>query len=212
MQNLGMLISVTTLFFGLEMTAVHAANVKAVKHNFPCSIIISSVILVVLLLSGSLAIAFIVPSAQLSNVSGLLDAMQLVFENLHASVWFKPVCALIFIGNLDSVSAWMLSSTRGMWVASWQNHLPDFFCTVNRKESLTGILMIEAGIFSLAMSVFLFFPHLTDSYWLLLDLSAQLNLIYYIILFTAAGWLQQRTTKKLAWISFVWANTVDFLC
>ncbi|HYF98418.1 MAG TPA: amino acid permease, partial [Coxiellaceae bacterium] len=48
-------------------------------------------------------------------------------------------------------------------------------------------------IFTLASSVFLVIPEISDSFWLLLDLSSQVSLVYYIILFAAAVRLRHKT-------------------
>ncbi len=186
MNNIGLLIAIVISLFGIEMTAVHAGNVVQPKRDYPISLLISSIAVLALLLFAELAIAVIIPAEKLSVVTGLLDALTVLFQEMHLSYFILPVLLLVLIGNIGSVAAWMLGSTRGMYVACKNNQVTNFLQRVNRQEAPIGVLIFEAIIFTMVSMVFLLFPHVTDSFWLLLDLASQITLIYYIILFASA--------------------------
>lgn len=184
--NLGLLIAIVISLFGIELTAVHAGNVVNPRRDYPRSLLISSIIVLALLLFSELAIAAIIPAEKLSVVTGLLDALTALFKEMHLSYFITPVILLVLIGNMGSIAAWMLGSTRGMYVACQKNHVATFLQKINRHEAPIGVLIFEAIIFTLVSMVFLLFPRVTDSFWLLLDLASQITLIYYIILFVSA--------------------------
>lgn len=184
--NLGLLIAIVISLFGMEVTAVHAGNVVNPKRDYPISLLISSVVLLAFLLCSEMAIAIIIPPEKLSVVTGLLDALSVLFNEMHWSYLLTPVLLLVFIGNIGSISAWMLGSTRGMYVACQKNHVAKFLQRANKFEAPIGVLIFEAVIFTIVSMVFLVFPKVTDSFWLLLDLASQVTLIYYIILFVSA--------------------------
>lgn len=186
LNNLGLLIAIVISLFGIELSAVHAGNVSNPKKDYPLSLLVSSVALLVLLLLSELAIAIIIPESKLSVETGFLDAITTFFNQVHLNNFLSLVLLLILIGNLGSVAAWMLGSTRGMYVACKRNNLTPFLQKVNRFEAPIGVLVFEAVIFSIASSIFLLFPAITDSFWLLLDLASQITLVYYIILFISA--------------------------
>lgn len=185
-NNIGLLIAVVISLFGIELTAVHAGNVVNPKRDYPVSLLISSIIVLALLLLSELSIAAIIPSEKLSLVTGLLDAIVVLFQEMHLHNFVTIVLLLILIGNIGSIAAWMLGSTRGMYVACQGNHVAIFLQKVNRHEAPVGVLIFEAIIFTIVSMVFLLFPRVTDSFWLLLDLASQVTLIYYIILFASA--------------------------
>jgi len=197
-NNLGFIIAVTVCFFGIEIPAVHAGNVMNPKQNFPKSVWISGALILCLTLAATLSIAIIVPAAKLSVITGLLDAIALFFNAFHGGAWLSVIFLLIFIGNMGSVMAWMLGSTRGMFVACNHNHVSTFLQKINRNESPIGVLVFEAMLFTLAMLVFLILPKVSDSFWLLLVVASQVTLIYYIILFVSAIKLGMRSF--LFWI------------
>ncbi len=185
-NNVGLLIAIVISLFGVELTAVHAGNVINPKRDYPLSLLISSITVLVLLLLSEMAIAVIIPVEKLSVVTGLLDALTTFFQEMHRSYLIIPILLLVFIGNVGSVAAWMLGSTRGMYVACQKNHVAPFLQKVNRFEAPIGVLIFEAIIFTLVSGIFLIFPNVTDSFWLLLDLASQITLIYYAILFISA--------------------------
>lgn len=186
MQYFGYLLAIVISLFGIEVSAVHAGNVVKPRKNFPLSMVIASLILVLLLIGSECAIAVIVPPDKLNVETGLLDAFVIVFTQFNLKHLLLFVLFIILVGNLGSVAAWMLGSTRGMFIASQHNDVFPFLQKVNRHEAPVGVLIFEAIIFSVACSVFLVFPNVVDSFWLLLVISSQITLLYYILLFTAA--------------------------
>ena len=183
--NIGFLIAIVISLFGMELTAVHAGNVIKPRRDYPISLLISSIIVVILLLLSEMAIAAIIPSEKLNLITGLLDALIVLFQEMHWSYLIGPILFLVLIGNIGSIAAWMLGSTRGMYVACHKNHVGKFLQQANRFEAPVGVLIVEAIIFTIVSLVFLLFPKMVDSFWLLLDLASQVTLIYYIILFIA---------------------------
>jgi len=194
LSQLSYLIAIVISLLGMEVTSTHAGNVINPKRDYVRSLAISGVSVVVLMLSTEIAIAAIVPNEQLSVVSGLLDALMLFFTSLHLNFILKPIFLLIFLGNLGSVCAWMMGSTRCMFVACEHNRLPQFLSKTNRNEAPVGVLILEAFIFTAVIGVFLLFPRLSDTSWLLLDLASQINLLYYVVLFIAAMCLRTEKT------------------
>ncbi|MBQ7970681.1 MAG: amino acid permease, partial [Treponema sp.] len=75
LNNLSFLSGIVLLFAGVEVQAVHAADMENPKKQYPLAIFISSIIVFVLFTFGSLAIAAVVPNSQLKLESGLLQAL-----------------------------------------------------------------------------------------------------------------------------------------
>ncbi len=180
------LISLVVSLFGIEITAVHAGNVVNPKRDYPKSLLTSSIAIITLLLLAALSIAAIIPQESLSVMTGLLDALVRFFSEMGLSKWLFFVLLLVFLGNVGSLTAWMLGSTRGMFVAAQNNHVASFLQKTNRKEAPVGVLIFEAIIFTLATSVFLLFTDVSSTFWLLLAIASQITLIYYILLFSSA--------------------------
>lgn len=189
LSNLNNLAFLTNILFGLmgmEMSAVHAGDVRQPIKDYPRALIYSSIIIVATLIFACLAIAIVIPATQLNLISGLIDAYAIFFNTFGMS-WFIPIIALlIIVGSLSGATAWILGPARGLFVAANDNKLPPLFNYTNQKNMPVGILMIQGIIVSILCTLFLIIPSVNGSYWILSNLTAQLALLFYILLFAAA--------------------------
>lgn len=185
-HNLAFLTNILFGLMGMEMSAVHAGDVRNPQRDYPRALIYSSLIIIVTLVCSCLAITIVVPVKELSLVSGLIDAFKIFFHAYHMD-WFLPVIAiLIILGSLSGAAAWIMGPARGLLVASHDNDLPRFLEKHNKHQAPVGILLTQGLIVTLLCAVFLLMPTVNSSYWILSNLTAQLGLMFYILMFAAA--------------------------
>ncbi len=171
---------------GIELSAVHAGDIQNPKRTIPKAFIYSSVVILFIVIAAPLSIGLVIPSQQISIVSGLVDALQIFFQSFHVPPFiFLTVLALVFIGNIGTVTGWMISSTRGMYVASKGCAMPSLFQLTNRYKAPLGILLLEAIIFTCLCGLFTL-SSVDNIYWILLALGSQINLLYYVLIFISA--------------------------
>lgn len=179
---------ISALLFGLlgmEMSAVHAEDVKHPQRDYPKALFYSTLIIFFSLTLSSLAIALVVPKSTLSLVTGLIDAYAVFFTAFHMA-WMTPVMAgLIIIGGLCGVSTWVIGPTKGLLAAAEEGSLPEILAYTNRHDAPVTLLMIQGVIFSLLCIVFIAMPNVNSGYWLLSALTAQLAMMVYLFMFTA---------------------------
>jgi amino acid transporter len=186
LNNLAFLTNILFGLMGMEMSAVHAGDVKNPQRNYPRALLFSSIIIIATLILACLAITIVVPAKQLNLVSGLIDAFAIFFNAYHMS-WFIPIIAiLIILGSLSGAAAWIIGPARGLYIATQDNNLPAFLQKTNRKNMPIGILLTQGVIVTLLCAVFLIMPSVNSSYWVLSNLTAQLALFFYIFMFAAA--------------------------
>ncbi|RDI42070.1 amino acid permease [Aquicella lusitana] len=186
MNNLAFLTNILFGLMGIEMSAVHAGDVREPSRDYPRALIYSSLIIMLTLIFACLAIAIVVPVQQLNLVSGLIDAYGIFFSAYHMS-WFAPIIAiLIIVGSLSGAAAWIIGPARGLLVACEDNDLPKFFRKRNLRNMPIGILLVQGAIVTALSTIFLIMPSVNSSYWVLSNLTAQLALLFYIFMFAAA--------------------------
>lgn len=184
--NLSLFSAVLFGLLGMEMSAVHAEEVKNPQRDYPRAILYSAILIFATLVCGSLAIVLVVPNHQLSVVSGLIDAYAIFFDSYHMP-WMTPLIAVfIILGGLSGVSAWIIGPTKGLLVSALDGSLPQLFAKVNRYGAPVAILITQGIIFTLLSTVFILLDSINAAYWLLSDLSAQMALLVYIFMFAAA--------------------------
>jgi amino acid transporter len=192
MENAAFLTNVLFGLMGMEMSAVHAGDVQDPRRNYPRALLYSAVIILTTLVFACLSIAIVIPASQLNLVSGVMDAFKIFFSGWHLE-WLVPLIAiLIIIGSLSGATAWILGPARGLLVATEDSRLPRYLAVRNKHDIPIGILLIQGIIVTLISIVFLVMPTVNSSYWVLSNLTAQLALLFYILLFAAAIRLRYR--------------------
>jgi len=178
--------SVLLAFGGMEMSAVHAQEVKNPQKNFPRAIFMSTVIILLIFILGTLSIAMVVPSEKISLVAGIMQAFT-EFFNAYNIGWMVPILAfLIVIGAAGQVSTWIVGPSKGLFATASEGSLPPFFQKTNSNGVAVNLLFVQGGIVTLLALIFLFMPNVSSSYWILTVLTAQLYLIMYVLLFVSA--------------------------
>ena len=178
----GMLLAVA----GMEMSAVHAQEVKDPQKDYPKAILLSTVIILGIFILGALAIAIVVPSSDISLVAGVMQAFTDFFKT-YGIEWAVPILALLIVlGALGSVVTWIAGPSKGILAVAQQGSLPPFFQKVNKNGVQTNILLVQGGIVTVLALTFLLMPTVSSSYWILTALTAQLYLIMYGMLFLTA--------------------------
>lgn len=184
--NLSLFSAVLFGLLGMEMSAVHAEEVKNPQRDYPRALFYSTMLIFSTLVLGSLAIVIVVPDTKLSVVSGLIDAYAIFFNSYHMPWMTSVTAALIVLGGLSSVSAWIIGPTKGLLVSARDGCLPHKFTQVNRYGAPVLILITQGIIFTLLSSVFILFDSINAAYWILSDLCAQMALLVYVFMFSAA--------------------------
>lgn len=192
LHNIAFLTTVLFGLMGMEMSAVHAGDVRQPQRDYPRALLFSAIIILTTLVFSCLAIAIVVPVQQLNLVSGLIDAFDIFFKAYHMG-WLIPVMAvLIIVGSLSGATAWILGPARGLLIATEDSDLPRFLSKKNERNMPMGILLTQGIIVTFICIVFLIMPTVNSSYWVLSNLTAQLALLFYILFFAAAIRLRYR--------------------
>lgn len=184
--NLSLFSAVLFGLIGMEMSAVHAEEVKNPQRDYPRALLYSTFLIIATLSLGSLSIVIVVPNDSLSVVSGLIDAYAVFFKSYHMPWMTSVIAVLIILGGLSGVSAWIIGPTKGLLVSARDGSLPAGFARVNKYGAPVTILITQAVIFTILSSIFILLDSINAAYWILSDLSAQLALLVYVIMFAAA--------------------------
>ena len=171
---------------GMEMSAVHVTEMDNPEKRFPKAIFSAAALVILLSVLGSLAIAFVVPPAQISLAAGADQAFNAVFKVFHIQ-WMTPVmCFLLAYGAITMVVTWVLGPSKGVLEVAREGYLPKYWQYRNEHGMPTRILIIQGVISSLLALVVLFMPTISGAFWIMSALTAQLYMIMYLFMFAAA--------------------------
>ncbi len=171
---------------GLEMSAIYAKDVENPQKNYPKAILLSVSLILGLSLLGVLSIASVVPHEKISLTAGSLQAFAYFIEPYHQK-WMMPAMAmLVALGAIGSLSTWILGPSRGLLEAARNGDLPPICRKHNRHGVPTFMLFLQAILVTVLSMLFLFTPSINSAYFLILIITAQLYLIAYTLMFSAA--------------------------
>jgi amino acid transporter len=184
--QLALLSGVLMSLSGLEMSAVHAKEVKNPKKNYPISILISAIVIITVLSLGSLAIAVVTPNASIELPAGPINAISSFLSAYNLPKLTPLVAFFITIGALGMISTWTIGPIKGMYATAEHGDLPPILQKTNKYQAPVNLLILQAIIVTIITLIFLLSPTITSSYWILFDLTAHLYQIMYILMFISA--------------------------
>lgn len=194
-SHLGSWVSLTgvvTAFLGMELATVHLGQIKQADRLFPRALVISVVLVLLIMIFGALVIAVVIPSTSISLVAGVMQTFA-VFLRAYHMAWLIALMALfILIGSLGGMVNWLISPARGLLHAAEDGFLPPSLGTLNKAGVATRILWLQGAVVTFICMSMLLMPTVNGAYWLLTDLSTQLYLGMYVLMFIAALVLSRR--------------------
>ncbi len=180
------LTGIMASLLGMELSGVHVNDVVNPKRNYPRAIAWAVGIILITLIFGSLAIAIVIPQAQIN----LLDGVIIAFGNFLTAFdlgWSIPFLgALMILGSFGSMINWIIAPAKGLLQAAEHGFLSPYFAKPNRYGVAPHVLIGQALLVSLLCIVYYLFPTVNAFYWFLTDLSTELYMGMYILLFLAA--------------------------
>jgi len=185
-DNISFLAGVILLFAGMEVSAVHALDVKNPKRDYPIAIFLAAAIIVAIFTLSSLSIASVIPVEKISLTSGIMQGFKDLLHPFNLDFLLPVIGFLVAFGAIGAVTAWIIGPSKGLLATAQDGDLPPFLAKTNENGVPTRILTVQACIVTVLALVYLLMPNVSSAFFLLTALTAILYLIMYIMLFITA--------------------------
>ncbi len=189
------LTAIMASFLGIELTAVHIRDIENPKKTFAKAMLVATIFIIVTMLAGAFAIAMVIPVNKLSLIDGIMETFSYYLQHYHLGYLVPVMGVMILVGAIGGMVNWMISPAKGLLQAAEDGFIPKALQKTNESGVATRLLILQAIIVSFMCSAFLFMPSVNGSYWLLTDLSTQLYMLMYFILFVTALSLGLKAVK-----------------
>lgn len=184
--SVAFLAGIVLLFAGVEVHAVHASEMEKPSSQFPAAMMLASVVIFLLFLLGSLAVAAVIPAKDISLTAGLMQAFQLMLAKFHLS-WLTPIIGLLMaFGAIGGVMSWVNGPSRGLLETAKEGEMPPIMARVNKRGSPTTLLYIQAVVVSLLAGLYFVMKDVSVAFFVLSAMTATLYLAMYMMMFAAA--------------------------
>ncbi|MEA4858758.1 amino acid permease [Solidesulfovibrio sp.] len=184
--SVAFLAGIILLFAGVEVHAVHANELKDPARQFPECMFLAAAVIFLLFMLGSLAVAAVVPAADISLTAGLMQAFERLF-NTFGIGFLTPIMGLLAaFGSIGGVMSWVGGPSRGLLETARQGEIPPFMAKVNRNGVQQNILLIQAVIVSLLAALYFIMDNVSVAFFVLSAMTVTLYLVMYILMYAAA--------------------------
>ena len=195
-HNLSFFVIILFSLIGIELSSVHAEEVANPQRDYPRSLWYSSAIIVTSMILASLAIAMSLPAQSISLIGGLNQTFLLFLKDFHLQALMPWIILAIIFGGFSGMSAWVIGPTKALMAAAQRGVAPELLGRQNKHGAPVVVLWLQFVVVVILCLLFDVFPSMDTAYSILSVLTAQLALVYYIILFAAVIRLRRRAAVQ----------------
>lgn len=177
--------SIFLFFAGMETQAVHINDMNNPSKEFPRSVFIACIAIVVLYALGTLVIGLVVPTDNINLLQSLLVAYKVLWSSFGLG-WLGNVIALfVMIGVAGQISALVTGPSTGLMAVAQSGYLPRSLQKVNNNGVNKSILYIEGALVSLLSLVMIVLPTVESAYQIMSQMATIIYLIMVVIIYLA---------------------------
>jgi glutamate:GABA antiporter len=189
-HGLASIVLVVSSFFtyaGVEVNAVHVDDLRNPSRDYQRSIYLAVVLVLVVFISSTLAISWVVPSGQISLTVGVMQAFNRLLTHFHASYAVPLIAVALALGALAGMWTWLDGPSEGLLkIGREQGFLPPYFQRVNARGIEVRILAAQGAVITVIALLYAFIPGVSSAYWIFAAMATQVYLIMYVLMFIAA--------------------------
>jgi glutamate:GABA antiporter len=195
---LSLFATLTFAFAGLELAPTLGDEIHDPVATLRRGVVVSGVGIVAIYVLGTLAMLVALPHELVNLTNGLPQAALAVAERLGGGALLiaaPVVAALLTLGNLGGVGAWIAGSARIPFVAGVDRVLPAAFGRIHPRWRTPYVaLLVQGAVATLFILMGMIGATVRDAYLALVDMTIILFFIPYVYLFAAYLRLHRRRT------------------
>ncbi len=183
------------IFAGVEISSVHANNISNPKRNYPIAVIASVVLLVIFNTIAGLTVSNAVPVGKI-ELANITQPYLIFCENLGIpTIFVNIISAMILIGVLVQLSAWVLGPSKSMIKVADEGNLPRFFQKRTKKDIPITFVMIQAIVISLVSFLYVVVPDINSAFLIITITTTILYCVVYALIAISAIRLRYTAPK-----------------
>jgi glutamate:GABA antiporter len=179
-------------FAGLELAPTLAEEVIEPQVTLPRAVAPSAWLITALYILGTLAVLWIMP-AQKTDVIAVVN-QALAQEELR---WLgPPMAALMMLGALGSIGAWLLGPTRLLLIGGVEHYLPAWFAKLHPRSGMPYLaVLFQAGLGMVFIVLANLGETLKSAYLIFVNATLIVYFVPFLYLFAASFRLRSEITK-----------------
>jgi glutamate:GABA antiporter len=189
-NGLASIVLIVNSFFtyaGVEVNAVHVDELRNPAREYPRSIFLAMALVLAVFIGPTLAISWVIPSAQISFTAGVMQAFDSLFTHFRVGFGVPLIAIALAVGALAGMITWLDGPSEGLLrIGRAQGFLPPYFQKVNGQGIEVRIISAQGAVITLIALLYAFIPGVSHAYWIFAAMATQVYLIMYVLMFIAA--------------------------
>lgn len=181
--NIVFLSTIILLFAGIEALAVHAAELKNPKKDYPKAMLLASVFCFIILALGGLSVSIILPYNNITLQAGVLESFSLIFDHYKIGWLTNIIAILVVIGCSSCIISWLSGPSTALLYTARDGQLPKFLTKLNKNGIQTNILFVQGALVTLLCSMYFVLEDVSVAFFLLSSLTGAIYLIMYMLMY-----------------------------
>jgi amino acid transporter len=205
-------------FSGIELAAFHVADAKDPQRDYSKAIFLSVVLIILLYMISTLAIALVLPLKEIDLIAGLVQFFNKFFEKFGLQYISKLVSFTVVIGTIGGINTWLISPSKGIFPAVEHFNFPSWLSYKNKYDVPVSLLVIQAIICTIILLLLSNSQTIQQSFWMFTASTTQFVILIYLFMIAAVvrlRFLQPNTIRPFRipdkWFSLT-TRTAFFSC
>lgn len=198
-DNLSTIVLAASIFLfyaGMEIQAVHITDMKNPARDYPRSVLVSVIVIVLGYAIGTLIIGMVIPSEKIDLLQSLLAAYNAFWGSLGMSWAGNIMAALVMFGVVGQISVLVTGPSTGLMAVAQSGYLPRSLQKLNKNGANKPILYIEGAIVSILLLILIVLPTVESAYQIMSQMATIIYLIMVLMIYGAFIRLRRTQPNK----------------
>lgn len=155
MGTLVVFVAFILSYMGVEASATHVNEMKNPGRDYPLAMLLLMFAAICLSSIGGLSIALVIPRDQINLSAGVMQTFTVLINHFGSGFeWaIRVIAALLLLGVLAEIAAWIVGPSRGMLVTAQKGILPARFASMNKNGVPVMLVISQLVITSVALII-----------------------------------------------------------
>ncbi len=199
-------------FSGIELSSTMSEEIHEPERNLPRSIYIAGFIIACIYILGSLAVMVSVSGEKINLITGIIQAISEVFNNVGLGFITPWIALLLTVGGLGTLGAWLAGPARLPYTMGVDRFLPKSLGKIHPKWGTPYVsLLWLGGISTVILLMSSAGTTVKDAYVMLTNATIIVYFVPYIYLFLSHILMNWKTERKIGSLLLAAAGLISTL-